>query len=737
MNQIIRVHNIRGMEMKMENRSIKVSMGLLILAVLGLSIVMPALCFRYGQSAGLADYAIFEGVAGNDYYDTRQYTYRINKWAVSKGLYGECTPACLNFSATKSLRLGMTEYGEFATPENAGIAYGANAVEWTNTESWASSAINPAYWIQGWTLYVNYTRAGVPRGLMAYAIYSDMTTAEAGRKVYTWYSTYALTATGAEITAGSLKTGGIQILYDSARLVVARTSVVIYDGKYKEDFAKVTFTIVFNKDTKYAIVYKDVKILLDPKVLDAITDFAFSERYELDLARVINPSNRAYIHYYHNYSSTVYQHPLTGESTYDALQAFDGDKRYIFFAGYWPNATEYSVYSPLVPDLVPPTVDLTVLPPGFERPDIPAPPGEPSTPWVIVQWRYSVTKWPKMLTWLAKEDPKREIRFVEVVGMTDFNSDAHPAKDIDAGDAVNQLDVEVWFLLDQVFNPEDMTNLWAGSSVYPPFMWTGLGQSAATTDSAGAGFLAANNYGWQLSSFMLFDRNDTAFPWTSPVISMKGTIPYGLSEWGGLYYEQFSNSGKGTGTDATLYKRTTLKKFAFDVYDGVGGYPPQPIAGGYSSIISGSARYWYPSIDPLTDRWYWSGSAWSKSMYDNIVYHPNGIISLGGMKANGLTRYFNDFYFAISREGTSAYALIDGGAVAGSAPTSDFDKPTFDYFPISSWASSRTTFGYSVGYAVIALARDINGTRGLAVYGWDGRDTFWAAAWASQFVLGS
>jgi hypothetical protein len=721
--------------MQLENRSIKVSMGLLILTILALSVIMPALGFKYGQSAGTADYAVFEGVAGNDYYDSRQYSYKINQWALEKGLRGSFTPGDMDFNAFKSLRVGVTEYGEFATPANAGIAYGKDATEWAKTESWASSVINPAYWIQGWTLYVNYTRAGVPRGLMAYAIYSDMTTAEAGRKVYTWYSTYPLSDSRAEITAGSFVTGGIQVLYDSARLVVARTSVIIHDNKYNEDFAKVTFTIVFNKDTKYAIVYKDVKILLDPKVLDSISDFAFTERYELDMARGINTSNRAYIHYYHNYSDTVYQHPLTGQSKYDALQAFDIDKNYVFFAGYWPNATEYSVYSPLVPDLVPPVCDLTVLPPGFAQPDIPSPPGEPSTPWVIVQWRYNYINWPKMLTWLAKEDPKREIRFVEVMGMTDFNDDPHMAKDVNAGDGANQLDTEVWYLLDQVFNPEDMTTLqWKPG--YQPFMWVGLGQSAATTDSGGASLVSQLSPYWLLDPFVLFDRNDTAFPWTAPVIGMKGTIPYGLTEWGGNYYEQFSNSGKGTGTDTTLYKRTTLKGFAFGVYDDVVKSPPQPIAGGFSAYKSGLQYYWYPSKDPLTQRWRLSGSTWGSAMYDKVGYSPNGIISLGGMKANGLTRYFNDFYFAISREGTSAYALINGGTVTGSAPTSDFALATFDYYPISTWASSKSTFGYKEGYAVIALARDVNGTRGLAVYGWDGRDTFWAAAWASQYLGG-
>jgi hypothetical protein len=48
-----------------------------------------------------------------------------------------------------------------------------------------------------------------------------------------------------------------------------------------------------------------------------------------------------------------------------------------------------------------------------------------------------------------------------------------------------------------------------------------------------------------------------------------------------------------------------------------------------------------------------------------------------------------------------------------------------------------TTFGYKEGYAVISLARDVNGTRGLSIYGWDGRDTFWATAWASQYIIGS
>jgi hypothetical protein len=545
----------------------------------------------------------------------------------------------------------------------------------------------------------------------------------------------------ANLTQGTLTPSGVKVLYDSARLGVARTEVIIHDGKYDEDVAKVVITIIFNKDTKYAIVLKDVKILLDAKVLDSIEDFCFTERYELDIVRKLNPSNQAYIHYFHNYNTTVYQHPVTGQDMYDAVQAFDKDSTYIFFAGYWPNATEYTVYSPLVPALS--EGEMRILPWGTAVADIPAPPDgpdEPSTPWVIVQWRYnnSVGQWPKMLQWLAK-GANRQMRFVEVVGMTDFNDDPHPAMDVDAGDDDYQLDTEVWYLLDQVFNPEDLNSLASmGPSGESPFMWVGLGQSAATTDSGGASLVGGMGYGYYATAFPLFDRNDTAFPWLSPVITMKGTIPYGLTEWGGNYYESFSNSGKGTGTDTTLYKRTTLKGFAFDVYDDVVKSPPQPIAGGWSNYSStGGYYYWYPSKDPLTERWKLTGTTWSMVGYGDVDYSPNGILSLGGMKANGLTRYFNDFCFAISREGTSAYALVNGGTVTGAAPTSDFDKATYDYFPLSTWNVGETTFGYKEGYAVIALARDINGTRGLVVYGWDGRDTFWAAAWASQYIIGS
>jgi hypothetical protein len=700
------------------------------LVILCSALLIPTLAFRSGQTSAGADYAVLEGVAGNDYYDTMQYSYKVNQWAYENGLYSARTPGNDYYDAGKSLRIGFTEYGEFATPAYAGIAYGADNSEWGITESWANSIIDPKLWIQGWLLYMNYTEIGVMRAIEAWAMYSNTSTLEGARQVYSWFGNYMPGDVNAVLTAGSLRPSGVKILYDSARLAVGRTMTLIHDGYYDQDVAAVYITVIFNKDTKYAIIYKDVKILLDPKVIDFISDFSFSERYELDIARGINPSNGAYIHYFHNFDDSVYQYPLTGQNTYDVVQAFNPGMNYTYFAGYWPNTTEYSVYTPLFPNL--PLNNLDLLSWGTGVADLPGPPtssNEPSTPWVIAQWRYNSTTWPNLTTWLAK-GTNRQMRFVEVAGMTDYNADPYSAVDYNATGQPNRVDAEIQYMLSQVFNPEDLNSLVNMGASYP-FQWIGLGQSAATTDSGGASMLGGNGYGQSATALPLFDRNDTLFPYTwSGGLSMKGTIPYGLSSFGGNYYEQFSNSGELTGTDATVYKRTALNGFAFGTYDGEVAYPPQPIAGGWD--VDGDT--WFPSIDPLTKIWNYPWT--TPAAYDSVTYHPNGILSLGGMKANGLTRYFNDFGFAITREGTSAYALVNGGTVTGTAPTSDFNQPTFDYFPLSTWNVSTSSFGYTTGYAVISLVRDVNGTRGLSVYGWDGRDTFWASAWASQYILG-
>lgn len=714
--------------MKIENLTKTIVATLTALMIL-CSIMLPTMAFRSGISGAGADYVVLEGTAGSDSYSSMQYSYMVNQWASGLGIYAAQYPNATYYSASKSLRLGLTEYGELATPASAGIAYGANNHDWNLTESWASSnpAIPPQLEIQGWQFYLNYTRQGALRAVEGWAMYSNTSLTEGARAAYSWDGTKNPADTGSGLTAGTLNPTGVEILYDSARLVIARTGTVIHDAYFNEDVAEIFVTINFYKDTKYAIVNYDVKILIEPKILDQINDFAFSNRYELDLAANLNPSNQAYIHYYHNSNSTVYQYPLTGATSYDVVQAYDTGKNNIFFSGYWPNTTEYTVYNQLLPNPQGNIVDN--LPLGTTVADLPGPPtspNEPSTPWVIAQWRYNNIAYPKLTTWLAKS-PNREMRFTAVLGMTDYNADPHPAKDAnDTTYNVNSLDTEVSYTLNSVFNPADLNSLKTSTN---PFMWTALGQTSATTDSAGASLLGNTIYGANETALGLFDKNDTS-----------GSIPFGLDQFGGNYYQTFSNSGLGTGTDTTTYKRTGLLGFVPGTNEEIETgttFPAQPIAGGWDF----DNDTWSPSINPITQTWTYPPfltNYSSSALYGWAVnYNPNGILSLGGDKANQLTRYFNDFGVAIDREGTSGsyYALVNGGTVTGTAPTSDASLGTLDFFPVSTWNVATTTFGYGANYAVISLAHDVNGTRGLTIYGWNGKDTYWAAAWASQYLL--
>jgi len=835
-------------------RTVKTLITLILIVTMASSIwIGTTSALMTGQSTvSSKSFITFEGTAANDGISSQQYSYQINAWArtnvigpilpgstsgpyaspltqigynsswtpdyalwgngsssaigisvsgngvTGAGSGGELNPGDVWFNAGKSLRIGMTEFGEFATQANTGMAYGANIAEWNNSESWASTAIQQSYMVNGWVLYLNYSRFYVPRCLEAYALYSNTastTGAEQARAVYSWDGTYAFgSGTGTTLTGGKLVTGGIQVLYDSATLGVARETTTIWDGAYNEAVAQVTLTVIYDKTSKDVIVYYDVKMVLDPKILVAIYDFVFQKKYEIDLARNVNPSNAAYIHYFYNFSTSVYQDPLTGTYGYDVIQAYDPAHQYIFFDGIYPCSTEFSVQNPLVPTLTAtplayqatsPLVIVTntntrILPHPTAIPDIVALPGEPNTPVVTIQWNYTQTAYPNLTDFLAKS-PEREIRFVDVYGMTDYNKDPNPA--VQASDpnppiaadlGYNEVDTEVQWLLVQVFNPTDLTSiinnggvayneLYGGASNTP--LWVSVGQGSAATDSAGAAAVSGM-WGVPETPLGLFDINDTTH---------QGTIPYGLSPVSSAndgvsgYILTFSNSGIGVGNDPTSYLRLGLINFAFGTYDNsTSALTPQPVSGGLSAVYGTETPpddyWWYPSINPLTYRWTWDSlgfdAGWTVGVspnedgwipqYNDVNWSPNGIMNIGGEKANYVTRYFNDFGFAIDREGTSStdyYGQVSGGVVmAGTAaPTNNPALTTVDFFPLSTWNTSSwnaitqltipvVSSGYGAGTAIISIAHDMNGTRGITVAGWNAQDTYWASAWFAQWV---
>ena len=710
------------------------------------------------------DYVTLEGSFVECCTNDVQYSYKVNTWANTVFHDREdFDPYDTYYNADKALRIAMTEYGEFAgnnsaNTNHAGIAYGADYNEWENTESWASTAVKEGQWVQGWLLWVNYTYwlgpTQYPRILLAYAVYSSGVSVEAGRGVWNWDARYTSAETPQNtLTEGYMTPDGVKVLYDSARLAVIRANVLIHDNHLGDDFARITFTVIFDKCGKVATVFKDIKMLFGKAII--INDFAFSERYELDLAAKINPTLASYVHYYDNYGQSVYYHPELGMNNYDIVQAYDQQRRYIFAAAYWPNCTEFDVFTNLVPSITGGVT--TVLPNNWRQADLQGPlgtPAEPNEPWVpliCVQWRYNNSQYPELLNFLSNPGPNREIRFVEALAMTDFNANA-PHHAMDYNDTVykqNVVDAEIAYLFDyQVFNPEDLNaanyRAWGvpdtptpyqTSEDIGPFMYTAVGVNAGIVDDAAAEFLSPNYNGTKYSAFPILDM---AF---ESAYEDAGTIPYALeSEYVGDSYNylfDYNSYGWGIGQDDTTYYYVAMKEFAFDVYDDdyITRYP-QPIKGGWSWY----SDYFYPSINPLSERWSWYPM---EAMYDNVDYDPNGIITVGGGKANWVTRYFNDYMYAIEREGDFGsyyvyYAWINGESPLGFAPTSDPDWSTLDFFPLSTWATSPgfETFNYTEDYAVIALGRDEGGLRGLEVNGWNARDTYWASEWAAKFILG-
>jgi len=133
--------------------------------------------------------------------------------------------------------------------------------------------------------------------------------------------------------------------------------------------------------------------------------------------------------------------PETGEDTdeshyIDVAQIISSDFKYVGFAAFWPTTSDY-------------TVDgwadwyhsLTCVPTNFSD-DVDMV-SEPDIPFVIGEWDFELGYEPISL---------KQFRAVEVKGVVAY----HDANDVDAGFDINELDREVKFLLDEVFNPWDL-----------------------------------------------------------------------------------------------------------------------------------------------------------------------------------------------------------------------------------------------------------------------------------------
>jgi len=257
----------------------------------------------------------------------------------------------------KNLTIGFSKYGEMIDYDTkVGMDYNNSA-----TDPWAP---NPLYveeyeWVEGWVINITYWHSDTFYNTWAYALYSDYSgTGGIGGNWSEGVQGGALNASvqGGRKTNGGAVTDPIKILYDGPRRFVALLKTTIYETSgHTAPLVSITFTIIFNKDKKQAIWFKDIKRLQSPKAWgDLQVEFAERGQWDLesDTGERALAAPESYACFFEN-QSTVYNHDYQSWYTYDAPTGYDGvydvaqiiddQLDYVAYAAYWPKPIKHWV----------------------------------------------------------------------------------------------------------------------------------------------------------------------------------------------------------------------------------------------------------------------------------------------------------------------------------------------------------------------------------------------------------
>jgi hypothetical protein len=468
--------NVRGM--KMRKNVIAILTASMILA----SIFAPALFIKTAIAADPTDwYMTVNGVLNSDYYSLYPYS-------------------------AKSLKIGFSKYGEMIDSNtNTGLEYGA-VDPFAAPAGSAVGSIPKSMWLNGWLINITYYNIpqGKTRNVWATAQFADAT-AYGGSWIRVDFANDYSTTYGYEdprdpgyiignYSAGGLNFGGrktngtavtapITVLYNGPRLFVALTNTTIYDHPtYLSDdttadipLARVLITIVFNKVKKEVVLLKDVKSLLTEKV-GQFMHIQFSNRGEVDLGTEA-AGYHSYFHFctqgtglYDNLvegQGTVYGRSWTAcptdpaatqnsahgnepGSTYDVAQAINPIAGYVWWAAFWPSLSDWTIdgwstgWWKSLTAADPHYIDAA----GYIDPSLPK---EPKIPYYIGEWDFTL---------YAKEFAATnpiQFRGVTVYGVTDRHDGSDDDMDGVHGEwSENVIDKEVYYQLDEVFNPWDL-----------------------------------------------------------------------------------------------------------------------------------------------------------------------------------------------------------------------------------------------------------------------------------------
>ncbi|MEM3464685.1 MAG: hypothetical protein QXL91_07450, partial [Candidatus Bathyarchaeia archaeon] len=147
-------------------------------------------------------------------------------------------------------------------------------------------------------------------------------------------------------------------------------------------------------------------------------------------------------------------------------------------------------------------------------------------------------------------------------------------------------------------------------------------------------------------------------------------------------------------------------------------------------------EYALTSIPYLLHKFSGTGTGWPPNYKDSIYrialrddwchtwpIASSNVIGVGGPLANHIAEYFNDF--------TDAFY----GLNTVEAPFTPYAPWVNKIIALSCWSKDTYSGNATVGYAVIATYKDINGTVGFLVWGISARDTFYASKFFHEEII--
>lgn len=484
----------------------------------------------------------------------------------------------------------------------------------------------------------------------------------------------------------------------------------------------------------YKNIMKELKI---PKTIPGFTTDPLGqvhqetpESHEFDLAQFISADKKA--------------------------DGFTPDPKFVVFKAYWPSTSSYTLSGWNEKFLTIHYPPLTGSPKWCDELDMPT---EPGIPFSIGQWDFL----------LSSEPGWTQFRSVEVLGMVDWHDADDKGVDLNGDNSLEaQVDTEVYWQLQEVFNPWDLND---ALSLTRRRMVEYFFLTADDFDTTGA-FKGLPDL--QLTPAPITDYRDkedqnNLVGLGKPINPAKkyGTYDYwyryctfaekvlvnGVLKKPKTDYDLAGKTLTFTSTFKKTLKAGDVIKVLYSVAGGVVPFEDPSLAavnwaGNYEWIVVGRDSKAVDSAGSglVTELFkdkqipvLWSGldmqstadgptvpyvlvklsdtykaadgrSTLKDDWCRTVPVKSSSIISVGGMGVNTLTAYYNDF--------TNAY--IEGTNIRA----------------LTCWSKNKIAYsgiGDNDGYGVISAYKDIDGTVGFVIYGLTGEDTYWTCWWLWHF----